>query len=244
MKILNKLSFFFGFLILFVFSANNNAWAPYYAASVYKVTVYRLSACVDGSTLSECESPAMIGHSDAGVTMDIAVTDVGASAGSLGNINNLKIGTKYTYGEVVIDRQFTMKGEGADNNGGNICRTDSGATAGDEDNWAVGVKDGGTPTEQTLYVATNTSQGLQVNSTDQKDGLGSDSDDDQFDDGHLYMKFRWELKKPYVFDGMIPSLYIEFDVSRALGIYGNCLTGGNNANGITPEKPIITNYFQ
>ena len=59
------------------------------------------------------------------------------------------------------------------------------------------------------------------------------------------MKFRWELAAPYTHvDGKIPSMKIAFDMSAALVFNGTCGGAAAAGNGISPNKPIITNTIE
>ena len=242
MKIFNKISFFLSLLVLFSFIANN-AFAAKGAANVYKVTVYRLVFCGPGSSLTECANGDEVEHRSGGLTMDIASVDAGAVAGSFGNLSKLTIGKSYSHGEVILDRKFVMAGSGLSEDG-EECQTDSASgSAGAKDalgNGATGL----TPAtnEQTLYITNGTSLPTNINGTTATDGTGTDSDDGEVVGDDDYIKFRWAFTEPFTMTNKIPTMFIAFDVSAAVGFYA---TGGLDCDGdsVFSEQPSITNTF-
>ena len=240
MKIFNKISFFLSLLVLFSFNANN-AFADTGEANVYKVTVYRLVFCESGSSLTNCSNPTEVEYRADGLTMDIASVDAGAVAGSFGNLSKLKIGKSYSHGEVIIARSFTIAGSGLSLDG-EECQT--GGDDGSKSTGGNGLT-GLTPgtTEQVLYVTNGTSLGTNINGTTAADGTGTDSDDGAVVGDDDYIKFRWAFTAPFTMTNKIPAMYIEFDVSAAVGFYA---TGGLSCTGdsVFSEQPAITNFFR
>ena len=242
MKIFNKISFFLSLLVLFSFIANN-AFAAKGAANVYKVTVYRLVFCESGSTLANCSNGDEVEHRSGGLTMDIASVDAGAVAGSFGNLSKLTFGKTYSHGEVILDRKFVMAGSGLSEDD-EECQTDSASgSAGTKSalgNGATGL----TPAtnEQTLYITNSSSLPTNINGTTATDGTGTDQDDGTVVDANDYVKFRWAFAAPFTMKNKVPTMFIEFDVSEALGFYA---TGGLSCTGdsVSSEAPTMTNYF-
>ena len=243
MKIFNKISFFLSLLVLFSFIANN-AFAAKGAANVYKVTVYRLVFCGPGSSLTECANGDEVEHRSAGLTMDIASVDAGAVAGSFGNLSKLTFGKTYSHGEVILDRKFVIAGSGLSEDG-EECQTDSASgSAGTKSalgNGATGL----TPAtnEQTLYITNGSSLSTNINGTTATDGTGTDADDGAVVDANDYIKFRWAFSEPFTMTNKIPAMYIEFDVSAAVGFYatGELACTGDS---VFSEQPAITNFFR
>ena len=109
--------------------------------------------CESGSTLSSCSNPLIIKSTPSGTNMNIGGVNAGESAGSYGNLNVLVPGTTYTYGQVVLDRSFTISGTGKDDVGGDDCQTSSSGAAGTATSFAVGKEGTGTGENQTVYAA-------------------------------------------------------------------------------------------
>ena len=242
MKIFNKISFFLSLLVLFSFIANN-AFAAKGAANVYKVTVYRLVFCGSGSSLTECANGDEVEHRSGGLTMDIASVDAGKVAGSFGNLSKLKFGKSYSHGEVILDRKFVMAGSGLSEDGEECQTASASGSAGAKDalgNGATGLTPG--TAEQTLYITNGSSLPTNINGTTATDGTGTDQADGYVVDANDYVKFRWAFAAPFRMENKIPTMYIEFNVSEALGFYA---TGGLSCTGdsVSSEAPTMTNYF-
>lgn len=243
MKIFNKISFFLSLLVLFSFNANN-AFAATGAANVYEVTVYRLVFCEAGSTLTNCSNPREVEYRADGLAMDIASVNAGEVAGSFGNLSKLKIGTTYSHGEVILGRTFKIAGSGLSDDD-EECQTSSNAghvgTKTALGNGATGLTPG--TNVQTLLITNSTSLGTNINGTTAADGSGTDADDGAIASAHDYIKFRWAFAAPFTMTNKIPAMYIEFDVSAAVGFYAK---GGLDCDGdsVSSEQPTITNFFR
>ncbi len=223
--------------------ATTSSFAASGAAVNYVNTVYALMLCESGSTLSSCLNPTVIRSTPSGTSMNIGSVSSGQSAGSYGNLNTLVPGKTYTYGQVVLDRSFSISGTGKDG-AGDDCQTGSGA-AGTATAFAVGSAGTSTTTSQTIYAANGTGNGDAMNSSPNTDSsttgdaaagtLASTA-------SHKYMKFRWELASPYTYTGTkIPKMTISFDLSAGLSFNGECGGTAGTTNGITPGSPVITN---
>ena len=242
MKIFNKISFFLSLLVLFSFIANN-AFAAKGAANVYKVTVYRLVFCGPSSSLTECANGDEVEHRSAGLTMDIASVDAGAVAGSFGNLSKLTFGKTYSHGEVILDRKFVIAGSGLSEDDEECQTASAGGSAGTKSalgNGATGL----TPAtnEQTLYITNGSSLSTNINGTTATDGTGTDGADGVVASGDDYVKFRWAFSAPFTMKNKVPTMYIEFNVSEALGFYAQ---GGLDCvdDSVSSEAPTMTNYF-
>ena len=242
MKIFNKISFFLSLLVLFSFIANN-AFAAKGAANVYKVTVYRLVFCETGSTLTNCSNPTEVEYRADGLKMDIASVDAGAVAGSFGNLSKLTFGKTYSHGEVILDRKFVMAGSGLSEDGEECQTASASGSAGAKDalgNGATGLTPG--TNEQTLYITTGSSLPTNINGTTATDGTGTDQADGTVASGDDYVKFRWAFSAPFTMNNIIPTMFIEFDVSAALGFYAQGELSCTGAS-VSSEQPSITNTF-
>ena len=230
------------FFSAFLFMKTTNVYAAAGAAVNYVNTVYALMLCEDGSTLASCSNPLVIRETPGGTSMNIGGVNAGEAAGSYGNLNVLVPGTKYTYGQVVLDRSFSISGTGKDSNGDD-CATGSGA-AGTATAFAVGTADStSTSTSQTIYIPDSTGNGNAMNSTANKDeSTSGDADAGTVANGDSYIKFRWELATPYTYTGnKIPKMTISFNLSAGLNFNGDCGGAAGTTNGITPGAPVITN---
>ena len=239
MKILRKISIYISFVALF-FMHSTKVFAGTAEATSYINTVYSLHLCETGSSATSCKNPLVIRTTPTGTNMDIGSVTAGASAGKYGNLNVLQVGKTYTYGQVVLDRQFTLAGSDGS------CQTNSSGAAGTATTFAVGKSGSDTDEKQVVYAGDGTGMSTSMNSTDWKDATTTgDADAGTLQAGQAYMKFRWALASPYTHvDGKIPSMKIAFDMSAAITFNGTC--GGNTAagNGISPSAPTITNTIE
>ena len=96
--------------------------------------------------------------------------------------------------------------------------------------------------EQTLYITNSSSLSTNINGTTATDGTGTDQDDGTVVDANDYVKFRWAFAAPFSMENKVPTMFIEFNVSEALGFYA---TGGLDCDGdsVSSEAPTMTNYF-
>ena len=239
MKILRKISIYISFVALF-FMHSTKVFAGTAEATSYINTVYSLHLCETGSSDTTCLNPLVIRMTPTGKDMDIGSVTAGASAGKYGNLNILKVGTTYTYGQVVLSRQFTIAGSDG------TCQTNSSGTAGTATLQAVGKEGTATNEKQVVYAGDSTGNGDTVNSTDNKDASTTgDAAAGTFRAGQNFLKARWELASPYTHvDGRIPSMKIQFDMSAALVFTGTCGGAVAAGNGAYPAKPVITNTLE
>ena len=184
------------FLISEVYSATYNATT---SASTYKITITRIELCETGSTTASCSNPvAIYDGGDSGV-IDIASTEAGATAASLGNLNKATIGTSYTYMQVTMKRLVTISGGGtALSTSGQACYTNG--TAGTATTGALGSVTDTDEADTVVYMGVPGSSGGNdnTNSTTAGDGTGTDSDTGAFDSGDEYMEWRGALAETFV----------------------------------------------
>jgi len=237
MKIFKKISTYI-FVALF-FMNPTKVFAGAGAATSYVNTVYSLHLCETGSTESSCLNPLLIRLTPAGTSMDIGSTTAGESAGGYGNLNVLTPGTTYTYGQVVLNRSFTISGTDGS------CQTSSTAAAGTATSLAVGKSGSETDEKQTIYARDGSGMSSYMNSTDWKDTTTTgDADAGTLQSGQNYMKVRWALASSYTHrEGKIPSMKIAFDMSAAINFNGTCAGSPATGNGINPKRPVITNII-
>jgi len=127
------------FCILLI-NINNVAFSASGKASVYKITIQQIALCEIGSTISNCSNPVVVYESDSG-TIDIASTEAGSAAASLGSATAAAIGTSYSHIQIVMNRLITISGTGI-SDGTNTCGTAGGTAAAINSN-AVGVANAG-----------------------------------------------------------------------------------------------------
>ena len=243
MKTFKKISLYLLFSALFFIKTTTSSFAASGAAVNYINIVYALMLCEEGSTLSSCSNPTVIRSTPGGTSMNIGGVSAGESAGSYGNLNTLVPGTTYTYGQVVLDRSFTISGTGKDDVGGDDCQTNSSGAAGTGTAFAVAKEGTGTGENQTIYAADGTGNGDAMNSSPNTDqSTTGDAAAGTLANGDSYMKFRWELASPYTYTGTkVPRMTISFDLSAGLSFNGNCGGAAGTTHGITPGSPVITN---
>ena len=134
--------------IIFTFIFYGNVVAGTGEATEYKITIYKIELCDSSSTASVCNGAVTIFDGNSG-DIDIANTTAGAAAASLGNASAATFGTAYTYLQITMGRDFTVKGSAADDSG-TTCYTKSDGSAG---TLAKGSEDSGDEASATLYAA-------------------------------------------------------------------------------------------
>ena len=233
MSVLNKN---FIITLTLIFFTLNNVMAANVSGrpNTYINTVHVMQLCETGSTLTNCLNPVIIGESTAGKDMDLSVV---GSANSFGNAGLIPSGKTFTYAEVIMSRTFTISG--TINTGAAFCKTGGNAGSGS----AGGATSSASLAAQTLVAGDGTGNGDAMNSTTAVTG-GTDAVAGTLTNGHDYMKFRWELSKPFkVTVGKIPSMKISFDLSNAL-VFNDGDDGVCNGNDFYPGKPVISNTFE
>ena len=226
--------------VLFTFIFYGNAVAATGAATEYKVTIYKIELCDSSSTASACNNAVTIFDGNSGA-IDIANTTAGVAAASLGNASAAKFGTSYTYLQITMGRDFTVKGSAADGSG-TTCYTKSGE-AGAAGTLAKGTTTAGSVASTTLYAAmVGTSVGDNLTGlsslTDTTGVAGTIASDDE------YFQYRQKLATTFTMvQGDIPSVTVAFGTSAAVGAIDDmgdaCETVGA-AKGLYAAEPDVT----
>ena len=95
--------------IIFTFIFYSNVVAGTGEATEYKINIFKIELCDSSSTASVCNGAVTIFDGNSG-DIDIANTTAGAAAASLGNASAATFGTAYTYLQITMGRDFTVKG--------------------------------------------------------------------------------------------------------------------------------------
>lgn len=224
--------------IIFTFIFYGNVVAGTGEATEYKINIYKIELCDSTSTASVCNGAVTVFDGNSG-DIDIANTTAGAAAASLGNASAAKFGTAYTYLQITMGRDFTVKGSAADDSG-TTCYTKSDGSAG---TLAKGSEDSGDEASATLYAAmVGTSVGDNLTGlqtlTDTTGVASTIENNDEF------FQYRQELASTFIMEpGNIPSVSIAFGTSAAVGAIDDmgdsCETVGA-AKGLYAAEPDVT----
>ena len=237
-----------------VYIENANAVFKTFRPDVYKITVHAMRLCESGSSTTNCVNPVTLKHSSGGVTMDLAGTTAGQSAGSFGDISLAKPGVTYTHGEVVMSRVFVIQGT-METTATDTCytKTSNGVSSIGQGNVAASVPNPSSTasdlSEMSIPLAGNTHgadfYNLAGNSTTDSDGSGTDQAAGRYDGDDLFMKYRWALDKPFTPEfGKLSNMTIAFDLSGGLEYNDSGGDGSCNANSLMPGPISITNTFK
>ena len=224
--------------IIFTFIFYGNVVAGTGEATEYKINIYKIELCDSTSTASVCNGAVTVFDGNSG-DIDIANTTAGAAAASLGNASAATFGTVYTYLQITMGRDFTVKGSAADGSG-TTCHTKSNGSAG---TLAKGSEDSGDEASATLYAAmVGTSVGDNLTGlqtlTDTTGVASTIESNDEF------FQYRQELASTFVMEpGNIPSVSIAFGTSAAVGAIDDmgddCETVDENV-GLYAAEPDVT----
>ena len=226
--------------IIFTFIFYGNVVAGTGEATEYKINIYKIELCDSSSTASACNGAVTIFDGNSG-DIDIANTTAGAAAAaaSLGNASAATFGTAYTYLQITMGRDFTVKGSAADDSG-TTCYTKSDGSAG---TLAKGSEDSGDEASATLYAAmVGTSVGDNLTGlqtlTDTTGVASTIENNDEF------FQYRQELASTFIMEpGNIPTVTIAFGTSAAVGAIDDmgdsCETVGA-AKGLYAAEPDVT----
>ena len=226
--------------IIFTFIFYGNVIAGTGEATEYEITIYKIELCDSSSTASVCNGAVTIFDGSSG-DIDIANTTAGAAAASLGNASAATFGTAYTYLQITMGRDFTVKGSAADGSG-TTCYTKSGE-AGAAGTLAKGTTTAGSVASTTLYAAmVGTSVGDNLTGlsslTDTTGVASTIASDDE------YFQYRQELASTFTMvQGNIPSITVAFGTDNAVGanddMGDSCETVGA-AKGLYAAEPDVT----
>ena len=223
---------------IFTFIFCGNVVAGTGEATEYKINIYKMELCDSSSTASVCNGAVTIFDGNSG-DIDIANTTAGAAAASLGNANAATFGTAYTYLQITMGRDFTVKGSAADGSG-TTCYTKSNGSAAA---LAKGSEDSSEEASATLYAAVNgTSVGNNLTGLQtlaDTTGVASTLDEDD-----EFFQYRQQLANTFIMEpGNIPSVTIAFGTSAAVGaiddMTSNCNSTGA-AKGLYAAEPDVT----
>ena len=122
---MNKIKIYI-LIFIFTLSLADNVMAVDGPASIYKIVIRKIELCDNTSTIASCQNPVILfsGTSDA---MDIAATEAGAAAGSLGSLANAKFGTSYTHLQITMNRAMGISGSANPDAGASTCYTVNGS---------------------------------------------------------------------------------------------------------------------
>ena len=238
------------YIFLLTFLINNFSYAGNPGdAQEYKITIYKIELCENGSLISNCLNPVTLFEGNSG-TIDIANTTAGAQAAALGNPGQAKLGKTYTFTQVTMDRAVTVKGYV--DVGANSCSTvaSNGSTKalnGKGSHSGSGSVD--TPVTGIYYAGAAGSSDLDVgdawNAVSSSGTVDTDDDDNSAD----YQRFQWrnELTAPVTITlGKTPTITLAFDPDGTIGFAGNialsahCENNANTTTGIYISNPKVT----
>ncbi len=229
---MKKIFFIIISLSLFLF---NKSFAATGEATEYTITMTHLELCDNTSTDSSCNNPVVLG-TGASSAIDIAGTAAGAAAASYGDITKAIPGTTYTYMQITMKRQLTIKGQVGS------CYTKNNAA--DVNTLAVGTTTAGDLASITAsFSVTGTDRGDNINSVTLSDGsdgetAGTVREDDTF------FQYRYELPTAFTFTGdKVPTVQVAFGTSAALGHNGTCGGAAAGGNGFYGDQPDVLVTF-
>ena len=221
------------FLSCFIF---NKSIAATGEAQEYTITMTYLELCDNTSTDSSCNNPIVLGSGES-AAIDIANTASGSTAASYGDITKAVAGTTYTYMQITMKRQLTVKGQVGS------CYTKNNAA--DVDTLAVGTTTAGDLASiTTSFSITGTGRGDNVNSVTESDGSDGETAG-VVRAGDNYFQYRYELPTPLNFTGVnIPTIKVAFGTDTALGHEGTCGGSAAGGNGFYGDEPDVTVTFE
>ena len=209
-------------LILFSLINFNKVYSAAVTPSSYINTVHSVMLCGAGSSETECLNPVVLGNEGTtGKSFDLSSTTAGASAGGIGNLSTVPIGTTFEFFQVILNRNFTVTAAGSDDTaacitGGDDASAASGATPADGTRDATAAN----AVAQVIRIADNVTLANNMNGTDAIDGsVGADEEPagDPVDGDTPYIKFRIELTTPFTLKpGKMPNVQVAFNLTDAV----------------------------
>ena len=224
--------------IIFTFIFYGNVVAGTGEATEYKINIYKIELCDSTSTASVCNGAVTVFDGNSG-DIDIANTTAGAAAASLGNASAATFGTAYTYLQITMGRDFTVKGSAADGSG-TTCYTKSNGSAAA---LAKGSEDSSEEASATLYAAVNgTSVGNNLTGLQTlADTTGVASTIDEDDE---FFQYRQQLASTFTMvQGNIPSITVAFGTDNAVGAIddmGDSCETVSASKGLYAAEPDVT----
>jgi len=213
---MNKIKIYI-LIFIFTLSLADNVMAVDGPASIYKIVIRKIELCDNTSTIASCKNPVILfsGTSDA---MDIAATEAGAAAGSLGSLANAKFGTSYTHLQITMNRAMDISGSAVDG-AGTTCYTVNGSVGTHSLN-SDGTTSSGSQAETTLFAAT-----VATNHTTALNSLTTLTDTETAGTviaGDTLFQYRKALTTNFTMTtGIIPTVSIAFGTATAVGAAGN-----------------------
>ena len=213
---------FLTLLILFSLVNFNKVYSAAVTPTSYINTVHSVMLCGAGSSETECLNPVVLGNEGTtGKSFDLSSTTAGASAGGIGNLSTVPIGTTFEWFQVILNRNFTVTAAGSDDTaacitGGGNASAASGATPADGTRDATAAN----AVAQVIRIADNVTLADNMNGTDAIDGsVGADEEPagDPVDGDTPYIKFRIELGTPFTLKpGRMPNVQVAFNLTDAV----------------------------
>lgn len=222
----------------------------------YSITLTKGELCEAGSNLvvTNCINPVQLNAPGSTLTVDIAATEAGATAGAFGTLANAKFGVTYTHFRSTISRLFTVNGQSdaagscftvATQNGGLNAYAQLGTTA-----------NGDARGTATLSMPNTTAGGAggmgatfgnDVIGTDANGAIGANAAGAIANADTHFMSIMVLSKPLTVKAGIIPTLKLAFgtatSTSHETGVNSNCINGANAATGAI-AAPDVTMSFE
>lgn len=208
----------------------------------YSITLTKGELCEAGSTLvvTSCINPVQLNAPGSTLTVDIAATEAGATAGAFGTLANAKFGVTYTHFRSTISRLFTVNGQSdaagscftvATQNGGLNAYAQLGTTA-----------NGDARGTATLSMPNTTAGGAggmgatlgnDVIGTDANGAIGANAAGAIANADTHFMSIMVLSKPLTVKAGIIPTLKLAFgtatSTSHETGVNSNCINAATGA---------------
>ena len=207
------------------------------ATSKYEITIVKGELCAQGSSMvvTNCVNPVQVNDPGKSLTVDVAASGAGQTAGTLGSLSKAKVGITYTHFRTTLSRLVTVNG--IDSN----CFTVSGQNGGLDAYAQLGTTANGDTRGNATLSMPNTLGSMSA--THGNDVIGSDSGGQvglnapgQIAAGNTHFMHMMALSKPFnIQAGKVPTLKIAFGTSDATdhntGVNANCLLAATGAIG-------------
>ena len=203
----------------------------------YSITLTKGELCEAGSNLvvTNCINPVQLNAPGSTLTVDIAATEAGATAGAFGTLANAKFGVTYTHFRSTISRLFTVNGQ---SDAAGSCFTRAGQNGGLNAYAQLGTTNGGHTRGTVTLSMPNTGTmgatlGDDVIGTDADGAIGANAAGTIANADTHFMSIM-ALSKPLTIKaGIIPTLKLAFgtatSTSHETGVNSNCLNAATGA---------------
>ena len=223
-------------LLSFIFCLFYFCFANAGPASKYEITITKGELCAQGSSLvvTNCVNPVQV-NDITSLTVDVAASGAGQTAGTLGSLSKAKVGITYTHFRTTLSRLVTVNG--IDSN----CFTVSGQNGGLNAYAQLGTTANADTRGDATLSMPNTLGAM--GATHGTDVIGSDSDGQvglnapgDITAANTHFMHMMALSKPFnIQAGKVPTLKIAFGTSDATdhntGVNANCLLAATGAIG-------------